>query len=60
MILKWEGQEIYEGFGGRRLGNVRLEYRKEVEKMNTEMNLRTLIENVSLAESTQDTLSWRV
>jgi len=25
--------------------------------MNTEMNLRTLTENVSLVESTQDTLS---
>jgi len=30
---------------------------KEVDKMNTEMNLRTLTENVSLVESTQGTLS---
>jgi hypothetical protein len=56
MALKWEGQEIYEGFGGKKLGNVQLED-KEVDKMNAEMNLRTLTEHASFVESTQDTFS---
>jgi hypothetical protein len=30
---------------------------EEVDKLNTEMNLRTLTENVSLVELTQDLLS---